>query len=146
MGQRTVIMSLDVAHSLSDIFDLDKHLLDQNKGEPIEVYNYGKMRRDFTYIDDIVHGVLTSLDRPVPYAIYNLGNSRAVDLLYFIECIEKVLGKKAEKKLLPIQPGDVAETYADINESQRDLGFEPTTGIEQGIELFVRWYRSFYGV
>ena len=116
------------------------------EGEPIEVYNYGKMRRDFTYIDDIVQGVLASLDRPVPYAVYNLGNSRAVDLLYFIECIEEALGKKAEKTLLPMQPGDVAETYADIHESQRDLGFEPTTRIEQGIELFIRWYRSFYGV
>ena len=72
------------------------------EGEPIDVYNYGKMRRDFTYIDDIVQGVLASLDRPLPYAIYNLGNSRAVDLLYFIECIEKALGKKAEKTLLPM--------------------------------------------
>ncbi len=112
---------------------------------PIEVYNFGNMKRDFTYIDDIVQGVLASLDRPRPYAIYNLGNSRTVDLLYFIECIEKALGKKAEKKLLPMQPGDVAETYADISESQKDLGFEPTTRIEEGIEHFIRWYRSFYG-
>ncbi len=113
--------------------------------QPIDVYNYGKMKRDFTYIDDIVKGVLASLDRPVPFAIYNLGNSRAVDLLYFIACIEKALGKEAEKKLLPMQPGDVAETYADISESQRDLGFDPTTGIEEGIEHFIRWYLSFYG-
>ena len=115
-------------------------------GQPIEVYNYGKMKRDFTYIDDIVRGVLASLDRPTPCSVYNLGNSRTVDLLYFIECIEKELGEKAEKKLLPMQPGDVAETYADISESQRDLGFQPTTKIEEGIEHFVRWYRSFYGV
>jgi UDP-glucuronate 4-epimerase len=115
------------------------------KNQPIEVYNFGKMRRDFTYIDDIVQGVLASMDRPVPYAIYNLGNSRAVDLLYFIECIEKELGKKAEKKMLPMQPGDVVETYADISESERDLGFQPTTRIEEGIASFISWYRSFYG-
>lgn len=115
------------------------------KNQPIEVYNFGKMRRDFTYIDDIVQGVLASMDRPVPYVIYNLGNSRAVDLLYFIECIEKELGKKAEKKMLPMQPGDVVETYADISESERDLGFQPTTRIEEGIASFINWYRSFYG-
>jgi UDP-glucuronate 4-epimerase len=114
-------------------------------GQPIEVYNHGKMKRDFTYIDDIVQGVLASLDRPVPYAVYNLGNSRTVELLYFIECIEKSLGKESEKKLLPMQPGDVAETYADISESQKDLGFLPTTRIEEGIEHFIRWYRSYYG-
>jgi len=115
------------------------------RNQPIEVYNFGKMRRDFTYIDDIVQGVLASMDRPVPYAIYNLGNSRAVDLLYFIECIEKALGKKAEKKMLPIQPGDVVETYADISESERYLGFQPATRIEEGIANFISWYRSFYG-
>nr|NIS70809.1 NAD-dependent epimerase/dehydratase family protein [Pseudomonadota bacterium] len=115
------------------------------KSEPIEVYNYGKMKRDFTYIDDIVQGVLASLDRPLPFAIYNLGNSKAVDLLYFIECIEKALGKKAEKKLLPMQPGDVVETSADIRESEKQLGFQPATDIEQGIEHFVEWYRMYYG-
>lgn len=114
-------------------------------GQPIEVYNYGKMKRDFTYIDDIVQGVLASLDRPTPYSVYNLGNSRSVELLYFIECIEKQLGKRAEKQLLPMQPGDVAETYADISDSQKDLGFQPTTTIEEGIEHFVRWYKSYYG-
>jgi UDP-glucuronate 4-epimerase len=114
------------------------------QGEPIEVYNYGKMKRDFTYIDDITNGIVASLDRPVAYAIYNLGNSRSENLLYFIECIEKALGKKAEKKLLPMQPGDVAETYADISESQQELGFEPTTRIEEGIEHFIRWYQSSY--
>ena len=116
-----------------------------SRNQPIQVYNFGKMRRDFTYIDDIVRGVLASMDRPVPYALYNLGNSRAVDLLYFIECIEKELGKKAEKKMLPMQPGDVVETYADISESERDLGFQPTTRIEEGIASFISWYRSFYG-
>ncbi len=114
------------------------------ESQSIEVYNYGKMKRDFTYIDDVVQGVVASMDRPVPYAIYNLGNSRTVDLLYFIECIERALGKKAEKKLLPMQPGDVIETYADISESQRDLGFQPTTKIEEGIEHFISWYKSFY--
>jgi UDP-glucuronate 4-epimerase len=115
------------------------------KNQPIEVYNFGKMKRDFTYIDDIVQGILASMDRPVPYALYNLGNSRAVDLLYFIECIEKELGKKAEKKMLPMQPGDVAETYADISESERDLDFQPTTRIEEGIASFINWYKSYYG-
>jgi UDP-glucuronate 4-epimerase len=115
------------------------------KNQPIEVYNFGKMKRDFTYIDDIVQGVLASMDRPVPYAVYNLGNSRAVDLLYFIECIEKELGKKAEKKMLPMQPGDVVETYADISESERDLGFQPATRIEEGIASFINWYKSYYG-
>jgi UDP-glucuronate 4-epimerase len=114
-------------------------------GKPIEVYNYGKMKRDFTYIDDIVRGVLASLDRPVSYGVYNLGNSSTVELEYFIECIETSLGTEAEKRLLPMQPGDVAETYADISESQQDLGFYPTTGIEEGIEHFIRWYRSYYG-
>jgi UDP-glucuronate 4-epimerase len=113
-------------------------------GQPIQVYNYGRMRRDFTYIDDIVRGVLASLDRPVPYMLYNLGNSRAVDLLYFIECIEQAVGKTAEKEFLPLQPGDVAETYADISESRRDLGFQPVVGIEDGIAQFVRWYLSYY--
>ena len=116
-----------------------------SRNQPIQVYNFGKMRRDFTYVDDIVRGILASMDRPVPYALYNLGNSRAVDLLYFIECIEKELGKKAEKKMLPMQPGDVVETYADISESERDLGFQPTTRIEEGIASFISWYRSFYG-
>jgi UDP-glucuronate 4-epimerase len=115
------------------------------RGEPIKVYNHGRMRRDFTYIDDIVQGVLASLGRPVPYAIYNLGNSRAEDLLDFIACIEKTLGKRAEKLLLPLQPGDVVETCADISESTRDLGFQPTTRIEEGIERFIAWYRSYYG-
>ena len=114
-------------------------------GNPIEVYNYGKMKRDFTYIDDIVSGVLASMDHAVPYAIYNLGNSRTVDLLYFIECIEKALGRKAQKNMLPMQPGDVAETYADISESKRDLEYLPTTKIEEGIEHFIHWYRSYYG-
>jgi UDP-glucuronate 4-epimerase len=116
------------------------------KGQPIEVYNFGKMRRDFTYIDDIVNGVLASMDRPVPYAIYNLGNSGAVDLLYFIECIEKELGQKAEKNMLPMQPGDVVETYADLSECERDLGFQPATGIEEGIARFISWYKSYYEI
>jgi UDP-glucuronate 4-epimerase len=115
------------------------------RSEPIKVFNHGRMKRDFTYIDDIVQGVLASLDRPVPYAIYNLGNSRAEDLLAFIACIEKTLGKRAERLLLPMQPGDVAETWADITESTQDLGFRPTTSIEEGIERFVAWYRSYYG-
>lgn len=115
------------------------------RGEPIKVFNHGRMKRDFTYIDDIVQGVLASLNRPVPYAIYNLGNSRAEDLFAFIASIEKALGKKADRVLLPMQPGDVAETCADITESTRDLGFRPTTTLEEGIERFLAWYRSYYG-
>ena len=134
------------------------------EGKPIEVFNQGKMRRDFTYIDDIVEGILRVLDRPAasnpswsgdqpdpgtslaPARVYNIGNHQPVELLHFIEVLEQALGKKAEKKLMPMQPGDVPATYADIDDLARDVGFSPATPIEEGIPRFVTWYREFYRV
>ena len=117
-------------------------------GEPIPVFNQGDMRRDFTYIDDIVAGVLACLDRPPAdgAAIYNIGNHRAEPLMRFISVLEEALGQKAETELLPMQPGDVKETYADISDTRRDFGFAPTTTIDEGIPRFVAWYREYYGV
>lgn len=119
-------------------------------GEPIRVFNRGEMWRDFTYIDDIANGVLQALERPPsgspPHAIYNLGNHRSEKLTEFIALLEKALGKKAQMQFEPMQPGDVAATYADIEASRRDLGFEPSTPISAGIPRFVDWYRSYYGV
>lgn len=130
----------------------------------IKVFNYGKMKRDFTYIDDIVEGIVRLLDRIpqpdrhwegtrpdpgrsyAPYRIYNIGNNRPVELLYFIEVLEQALGKKAKKELLPMQPGEVPETYADIDDLVREAGFRPGTGIEEGIRKFVAWYKDYYGV
>ena len=118
-------------------------------GEPIRVFNNGDMRRDFTYIDDIVKGVLAALDRPplgdVPAAVYNLGNHRAENLMDFIGVLENTIGIKAEMIMDPMQPGDVKETFADIEASRRDLGFEPATSIEDGIPRFIDWYRRFKG-
>ena len=132
------------------------------EGKPIEVYNHGKMRRDFTYVDDIVEGVIRTLDRPAtpnpawsgdrpdpgtssaPARIYNIGNHQPVELLRFIEVLEQAIGKQAKRKLLPIQPGDVPATYADIEDLSRDVGFKPMTPIEVGIPRFVQWYREFY--
>ncbi|MFH1429764.1 MAG: NAD-dependent epimerase/dehydratase family protein [Candidatus Margulisiibacteriota bacterium] len=116
------------------------------EGRSIDIYNFGKMKRDFTYIDDIVDGVLNSLEKPFECELFNLGNSNTVDLLYFIECIEKGLSKKADKKMMPIQPGDVPETYADIDYSREKLGFEPKIKIEEGINRFLKWYKEYYGV
>ncbi|MDE2029620.1 MAG: GDP-mannose 4,6-dehydratase [Alphaproteobacteria bacterium] len=120
---------------------------------PIPVFNHGKMRRDFTYIDDIVAGVLAALDKPPadngaepPAALYNLGNSKAEDLTRFIALLESALGKKAIVDLQPMQPGDVPETYADIEATTRDLGFRPATSLDEGIPKFVEWYRSYHGV
>ncbi len=133
-------------------------------GKPIEVFNYGKMRRDFTYIDDIVEGVVRTLDRTAepnpgwngakpdpgtssaPSRLYNIGNHSPVELMYLIEVLEQALGRKAEKKLLPIQPGDVPATYADVDDLIRDVGFRPSTPIEEGVSRFVDWYREFYKV
>ena len=119
--------------------------------EKIKVFNHGKMRRDFTYIDDIVPGVLAALDRPPqakagepPVALYNLGNSQAEDLTHFIAVLEKTLGKKAVIDLQPMQPGDVPETFADIAASTRDLGYKPATRIETGIPKFIEWYRVYH--
>lgn len=133
------------------------------EGRPINVFNHGDMQRDFTYIDDIVEGVVRVMTRIpkanadwsgtrpdpgtscAPYKIYNIGNNTPVALLYFIEVLEERLGKKAVKKLLPLQAGDVRATYADIDDLMRDVGFKPNTPIEEGIKKFVTWYREYYG-
>jgi len=118
-------------------------------GEPIKVFNRGEMWRDFTYIDDIVAGVVRALDRPAagtpPHALYNLGNHQSEKLTGFIAAMEEALGRKALMNMQPMQPGDVPATYADIETSRRELGFEPTTPISVGIPKFVEWYRNFYG-
>jgi UDP-glucuronate 4-epimerase len=131
-------------------------------GEPIEVFNHGKHTRDFTYVDDIVEGVIRTLDRvpggdaefdplnpnpgssSAPYRVYNIGNHQPVELAHYIEVLEAKLGRKAEKILLPLQPGDVPDTYADVEELVRDTGYSPSTPIETGIGRFVDWYRDFY--
>jgi UDP-glucuronate 4-epimerase len=141
------------------LFLFTKAILD---GKPIDVFNHGKMRRDFTYIDDIVEGVvritdnvaapnpLWSGDQPdpgtsyTPYKLYNIGNNSPVELMRFIEVLEECLGKKAEKNLLPIQAGDVPATYADVDDLMMDVGFKPATSIEEGISRFVEWYREYY--
>jgi len=119
-------------------------------GEPIRVFNNGEMSRDFTYIDDIVDGVIRALDRPPqgvrPHVIYNLGNNRSEKLMDFIGALEQALGRKAEKRFEPMQPGDVPATYADIDATRRDLGYEPRTPISEGVPKFVAWYRAHYGV
>jgi UDP-glucuronate 4-epimerase len=132
------------------------------EGKPIDVFNNGKMQRDFTYVDDIVEGVFRVIfntanpnsawsgDKPdpgtsfAPYRIYNIGNNSPVELLHFIEVLEKCLGKTAIKNLLPIQPGDVPATYADVDDLAKDVGFRPATSIEDGISRFVDWYRVYY--
>ena len=133
-------------------------------GRPVEVFNHGKMRRDFTYIDDAVEGVVRVIDRipqpnpqwsgdapdpgtsKAPYKIYNIGNNRPVELLYLIETLEKCLGKKAQKNMLPMQPGDVPETYADVEDLMRDVGYRPSTPIEEGVARFVEWYLGYHQV
>ncbi|MBF0287628.1 MAG: NAD-dependent epimerase/dehydratase family protein [SAR324 cluster bacterium] len=115
-------------------------------GDPIDVYNHGNMKRDFTYIDDIVSGVVMCLDHPQPYEILNIGNHRSEDLEYFIEIIENCIGKKAKRNYLPLQAGDVMETYADIDRIRDLYGYEPATTIEEGIPRFVQWYREYYKV
>ncbi len=114
------------------------------KNEPIDVYNHGQMKRDFTYITDVVDGILASLDKDYPCEIFNLGNSSVVELTAFISCIEKELEVKAQKNLLPLQPGDVPETCADISKSKKMLGFNPRVKIEQGIAEFLKWYLASY--
>lgn len=134
------------------------------KGEPIKVFNYGEMVRDFTYIDDIVEGVVRVINHPpkgnttwtgqhpdpstskAPYKVYNIGNNNPVTLMDFIKAIEAELGMEAQKEMLPIQPGDVPATYADVQDLMDDLGYKPETKIEDGIRAFVGWYRGFYGV
>jgi UDP-glucuronate 4-epimerase len=118
---------------------------------PIRMFNHGKMERDFTYIDDIVAGVLACLDRPPtdtrlepPYRIYNLGNHRSEPLMRFVEIIETALGKKANIEFAPMEPGDVPATYADIEDATQDFGFRPRTSIDQGLPRFIDWYRSYH--
>lgn len=133
-------------------------------GKPIDVYNYGNHRRDFTYIDDIVDGILRVLDRPAgpdpgwrgeapdpatssaPYALYNIGNNNSIELEKYIAVIERCLGKTAKRNLLPIQPGDVVATWADVDDLARDFDYRPSTTVEQGVKAFVDWYRHYYGV
>ena len=123
------------------------------EGRPIKLFNRGDMKRDFTYIDDIVDGVIAALDSPpvdnggaTPHQLYNIGNNRSEPLKRFVEVLEKAIGKKAEFEMLPMQPGDVRETYADIDAIQRDLGFNPATSIDEGLPRFVAWYRDYHGV
>lgn len=131
-------------------------------GEPLTVFNYGKHRRDFTYIDDIVEGVMKVLDRPAainpewsgkspdsssssaPYRIYNIGNNNPVELLDYIKCLEKSLGKVAEIEMLPMQPGDVQDTYADVDALVEDFDYKPSTSIDDGIKKFCKWYLDFH--
>ncbi|OAI17230.1 MULTISPECIES: NAD-dependent epimerase [Methylomonas] len=133
-------------------------------GEKIDVFNYGKHRRDFTYIDDIVEGVIRTLDHTAepnpdwsgakpdpgtsraPWRVYNIGNQSPVELMAYIETLERFLGKTAEKNLLPLQPGDVPDTYADVEALVEDVGYKPSTTIQEGIERFVTWYREYYRV
>ncbi len=132
--------------------------------QPIDVYNFGKMKRDFTYVDDIVEGIVKLMTRVplgnenwdarhpdpassfAPYRIYNIGNNKPVELLRFIEVLEEKLGKKAIKNLLPLQDGDVKETYADIGDLESEIGFRPSTSIEEGIGKFVEWYKEYYRI
>ncbi len=133
-------------------------------GEPLDVFNYGRHRRDFTYIDDIVEGVIRTLDRVAepnadwsgespdpatsraPWRVYNIGSNDPVELLRYIEVFEACLGMEAKKNLLPLQPGDVIDTYADVQALVDDVGYRPSTSIEEGVAKFVEWYRAFYGV
>jgi len=133
-------------------------------GEPIDVFNYGKHRRDFTYIDDIVEGVIRTLDHiaqpnpdwsgdhpdsasgTAPYALYNIGNNEPVELMRYIEVLEDCLGMKAEKNMLPLQPGDVPDTYADVQDLVRDVDYKPDMSVEQGVANFVDWYRGYYKI
>lgn len=130
-----------------------------DQGQPIKVYNHGKMRRDFTYIDDIVEGVVRVLailptpnpdwqgqadSSPAPYRLFNIGNQQPVELNYFIQLLEQALGTSAIRHYLPMQPGDVQETYADISSLQAATGFQPSTTIEQGVAQFISWYRAYY--
>ncbi len=133
------------------------------ENKPIDVFNHGKMKRDFTYIDDIVEGVGRLIDKVpepnpdwsgddpdsatsyAPYRIYNIGNNNPVELMKFLGVLEDCLGKKATKNLLPMQPGDVPETYADVDDLAEDVGFKPATPIEEGIKKFVEWYKEYYG-
>ena len=132
------------------------------ENKPIKVFNYGKMVRDFTYVDDIVEGVIRVIDNPprkredidndpsqsqtAPFKVYNIGNSSPVELMAFIRAIEKHLGKEAEKEYLPMQPGDVPRTEADVTDLVRDMGYKPSTTVEEGISRFIEWYRDYFQI
>lgn len=123
------------------------------KGETIQVYNNGDMLRDFTYVDDIVQGIYNLLctppvenDKGVKYKIYNIGNNQPVKLMDFIATLEKHLGIEAKKEFLPMQPGDVYQTYADVSDLERDFGFKPSTTIDEGLKRFVEWFKPYYGI
>jgi UDP-glucuronate 4-epimerase len=134
------------------------------EGKPINVFNHGNHTRDFTYVDDIVAGVIRALDRPAkpdpawdahrpdpatsdaPYRIYNIGNNAPVKLTAYIEALEEALGRKAERNLLPLQAGDVPDTYADVSDLERDLGYRPATSVRDGVARFVEWYRAYHGL
>ena len=142
------------------LFIFTRNLLE---GRPIDVFNHGPHRRDFTYIDDIVEGVVRACDRiarpdpgwdsaapdpassSAPFRLYNIGNNQPVELLRYIEVIEECLGRKASMNLLPLQPGDVPETFADIDDLVRDVGYRPATPIETGVRRFVEWFCEYYG-
>ena len=133
-------------------------------GEPITVFNYGKHRRDFTYIDDIVEGILRILNRPAPrnpdwdsdnpdpstssapYRVYNIGNNNPVELMDYIEALESSLGKTAKKELLPLQPGDVPDTYADVDDLVEEFGYKPSMSVKQGVANFVQWYKEYNNI
>jgi UDP-glucuronate 4-epimerase len=128
-------------------------------GDPVRLFNRGQMRRDFTYVDDVVAGVIASLESPpiddgaekpggsrAPHALYNIGNNHAEDLMRLIAVMEDALGRKARTEMLPAQPGEVIETCADISEIRRDFGFEPKTTIEEGVPRFVEWYKGYHGI
>ena len=114
------------------------------KGEPIDIYNHGNMKRDFTYIDDIVEGFVSAVEKPLGYEVINLGNGSPVKLLDFVEELEKQLGVSAEKNMMPMQQGDVFETYADITKAQQLLGYEPKTSFRDGVAVFARWFKDYY--
>ena len=134
------------------------------EGKPIDVYNYGNMERDFTYIDDIIQGIVhvakhpakpqenwdgllpDPASSPAPYRVYNIGNSKPVNLMEFIDAIEAATGKKAATNMLPIQPGDVPKTYADVTALSQQYGYQPTTSVQAGIIPFVEWFRSYYQI
>ncbi len=115
------------------------------KGKPIEVFNKGDMQRDFTYVDDVVRGTLAVLDKPSPYAIFNIGNHQPVSLLDYIHTMERALGKKAKLKMRPMQPGDVKATYAETKALQKAVGFKPSTPLQAGLERFAAWFKQYYG-
>ncbi len=143
------------------LFLFTKNILED---QPIDVFNHGQMKRDFTYIDDIIEGVVRVMHHtpeanprwsgdhpdpatsPAPYKLYNIGNNNSVELEHFIQTVEQALGKKAHKRYLPLQPGDVPCTYAEVDDLQNDVGFRPSTPIETGISRFIQWYRDYYQI